>query len=591
MGARGILAALAVLGACVAPAHSFAACQLARIAQLPVTMRRLMPLVPAKINGVDAKLVADTGAFFNLLTPQSVTKFGLRTRPAPYGMERLGGISGSAHVQVATAKEFDVLGARFPNADFFVAAPQLQSVANGLLGQNVLSAADAEYDLADGVIRLFRPKNCRDTALAYWATDRPYSVVRIGRVTRGAPDVIATAEVNGVKIRVLFDTGAARSILKESAARRAGVKREDAGVVAGGLAGGIGRGLKDTWLAYFDSFRIGEEQIKHTRLRIGNIDLPRADMLIGADFFLSHRIYVAYSQEKLYFTYNGGPVFRLDQGQRPRPASTQASSGAEPAAPGSEPTDAAGFTRRGAAFAARHEFSRAIADFTRAAQLEPDNPKHYYDRAMARMGNRQPAQAASDFDRALKLRPGYGPALLQRGRLRLATGDAAGAAADFDAAARRNSQMHLPIAVYYRSAGQFSEAIAQFSQWIAAHPHAPALAGALNGRCRTRALWGRELDKALDDCNESLKLNPRVSAVLDSRGMVYLRLGQIRRAIKDYDTALRLQPKNAWSLYGRGLAELREGKKARGDADLKASAALAPALPALAKRIGLVPRG
>ena len=35
-------------------------------------------------------------------------------------------------------------------------------------------------------------------------------------------------------------------------------------------------------------------------------------MLIGADFFLSHRIYVASSQRKLYFTYNGGPVFNLD---------------------------------------------------------------------------------------------------------------------------------------------------------------------------------------------------------------------------------------------------------------------------------------
>jgi hypothetical protein len=32
------------------------------------------------------------------------------------------------------------------------------------------------------------------------------------------------------------------------------------------------------------------------------------DMIIGADFFLSHRIYVASSQHKLYFTYNGAGV-------------------------------------------------------------------------------------------------------------------------------------------------------------------------------------------------------------------------------------------------------------------------------------------
>ena len=35
---------------------------------------------------------------------------------------------------------------------------------------------------------------------------------------------------------------------------------------------------------------------------MGELDLPHVDMLIGPDFFLSHRIYVASSQHKLYFT-------------------------------------------------------------------------------------------------------------------------------------------------------------------------------------------------------------------------------------------------------------------------------------------------
>jgi hypothetical protein len=33
-------------------------------------------------------------------------------------------------------------------------------------------------------------------------------------------------------------------------------------------------------------------------------------MIIGADFFMAHRIYVARSQGKIYFTYKGGPVFQ-----------------------------------------------------------------------------------------------------------------------------------------------------------------------------------------------------------------------------------------------------------------------------------------
>jgi hypothetical protein len=32
-------------------------------------------------------------------------------------------------------------------------------------------------------------------------------------------------------------------------------------------------------------------------------------MLIGMDFFRAHRIYLARGQQKMYFTYVGGPVF------------------------------------------------------------------------------------------------------------------------------------------------------------------------------------------------------------------------------------------------------------------------------------------
>jgi len=34
-------------------------------------------------------------------------------------------------------------------------------------------------------------------------------------------------------------------------------------------------------------------------------------MLLGADFFMSHRIYVANGRRMIYFTYNGGPVFSV----------------------------------------------------------------------------------------------------------------------------------------------------------------------------------------------------------------------------------------------------------------------------------------
>ena len=46
-------------------------------------------------------------------------------------------------------------------------------------------------------------------------------------------------------------------------------------------------------------------------------------MLIGADFFRAHHVYVARGQGKMYFTYLGGPVFRIPQSTRQAPGAAQ----------------------------------------------------------------------------------------------------------------------------------------------------------------------------------------------------------------------------------------------------------------------------
>src|SRR5262249_28922617 len=52
----------------------------------------------------------------------------------------------------------------------------------------------------------------------------------------------------------------------------------------------------------------------------------------------------------------------------------------------------------------------------------------------------------------------------------------------------------------------------------------PAIAYARNNLCWTRAILG-ELEAALADCNESLRLRPNDAGTLDSRGLIYLKMG------------------------------------------------------------------
>jgi predicted aspartyl protease len=138
-----------------------------------------------------------------------------------------------------------------------------------------------------------------------------YSVLPLETAGRnnGGEHTLAMISINGQPMRAFFDTGANTSFITEHAAAKAGVKTTDPGVTQIGQSQGVDGQLK-TWVASFASIKIGDEEIKNGKLAIGESVANDFDVLIGADFFMAHHVYVANSQGKLYFTYSGGPVFR-----------------------------------------------------------------------------------------------------------------------------------------------------------------------------------------------------------------------------------------------------------------------------------------
>jgi predicted aspartyl protease len=308
----GCVPAIAVaLIATLLPCGSFAGCRRSAF-NLPVTIEGTRPVIAAKFNGESARLLVDSGASFSIISSAAAEQFKLGTGMAPAGFA-VRGIGGTTVPTVATVKQFTLGNVDLPNVEFLVTANEVGTNGGvGLIGQNLLQNWDVEYDLANSMLRLMRDDDCHGVMLAYWLKPgESFTEINIPRPTPREPLTVGSAYINGVKIRVIFDTGASLSILSTRAAERAGVKTDMPGVTDGGLSGGVGRNVMKTYIAPFDSFKFdGGEEIRHTHLRIADINAD-ADMLLGADFFLSHRVFVAQSQNKLYFTYNGGPVFNL----------------------------------------------------------------------------------------------------------------------------------------------------------------------------------------------------------------------------------------------------------------------------------------
>ena len=119
----------------------------------------------------------------------------------------------------------------------------------------------------------------------------------------------------------------------------------------------------------------------------------------------------------------------------------------------------------------------------------------------------------------------------------------------------------------YAGKFQYERAIQDYDQVIKLKPDSFA---AFESRCAARMAL-KQLEAALADCNEALRLQP--GSALQSRGLVNLKFERFDVAIGDFNEALKLEPKNAVALFGRGVARRKRGDVAGGDADIAAARA------------------
>ncbi len=556
-------------------------CQVGRILELPVTMQGLRPIVAAGINGRDAPFILDSGAFFSTISPGVARAFDLPLDNLPPGY-RLRGIGGAADAWVTKVRQFTLAGIDIPNVQFIVGGSEVGQT--GLLGQNVLGLADVEYDLPGGAVRLFRPKDCGRVGMAYWTGGKPSFAVDVEPLSQEQRHTIATVELDGAKLRATFDTGAPTTVISVKAAARAGIRPGDPRLDVAGWSSGLGSRVTRGWTAPFALLRIGSEELHNIRLHVAELPAD-LDMLIGADYFVSHRIYVSNTQHRLYFTYTGGRLFDT-QARLDAAAPIAVAGGRGDAAP----TDAAGFANRGAMYQTQRDLPHAIDDFSRAIELAPKEASYAYRRAVAYLQTGRPALAVQDLDTALTLAPGDPRARLLRAQVALRAGRQAAALADLDvlaAALPRTDMARLEVGQLYASADALPRAIAQYDLWLDTHPADSRRGSAFNARCWARGLAGQDLASARADCNAAVKAVPGNASYLDSRGLVALRLGDLDAAIADYDAALAINARSVWSLYGRGLAERRKGLTDKADQDMAAALAIEPGVAARAKRYGL----
>jgi Flp pilus assembly protein TadD len=126
----------------------------------------------------------------------------------------------------------------------------------------------------------------------------------------------------------------------------------------------------------------------------------------------------------------------------------------------------------------------------------------------------------------------------------------------------------------YRSQSDLDRAIADFDEAIRIDPVRPFLLE-LRGNAW---LAKHDYPKAIADYERALQLNPKLIPAYVGRASAHFAKGELDAAIADYQTAIELNPKGAALYLQRGHVWRRKGDAARAVADYSEALRIAPAL-------------
>jgi tetratricopeptide (TPR) repeat protein len=169
------------------------------------------------------------------------------------------------------------------------------------------------------------------------------------------------------------------------------------------------------------------------------------------------------------------------------------------------PESAADYVSRGNARARKANVNGAIADYTKAIELDPNSADAYHNRGMMRHKKQDADNAIADYSKAIELNPQFTDAYLNRGLL------------------RRNKR-------------ELDSAILDFTKVIELNP--TSVQGYAN-RCHTRT-DARDYAGAIPDCNKALALDPADAELYFTRGNARNGLSQWGAGIADLTKSIKL---------------------------------------------------
>lgn len=223
-------------------------------------------------------------------------------------------------------------------------------------------------------------------------------------------------------------------------------------------------------------------------------------------------------------------------------------------------------------------YAEAIANYSRAIQLNPDLAKAYAFRGVAYNELEKFDLAMADFSKALKLEPNDFSTHNNRGSLYKKFGMSELAIADYSKAISLNPN----VAAFYRNRGssyreleKYEIAIVDLSEAIrldSQNPYGYLLRG--------NTFFSQDKhDLAIADYVTAIQIDPQYEEAYVMRGASLIEQSKFDLALADYAKAIKINPRYTSAFYNRGLAYVDQKKYELAIADFTTVIRLDPKFP------------
>jgi tetratricopeptide (TPR) repeat protein len=214
--------------------------------------------------------------------------------------------------------------------------------------------------------------------------------------------------------------------------------------------------------------------------------------------------------------------------------------------------------------------SRVIEELPHSAK---DRAIAYLFRGRAFNAKHQPELAVSDFTKAIAIDPRLAPAFSERASAYIALQRVDLAISDCTEATVINPTNAIyPTGNAYWRAKQLDKALGEYGDAIRLQPDFPLV---YMNRGLVEAEQGT-MDAAVRDLTEAIQLDPSSTDALYNRGLMYGRMGQLADAIDDFTAVIRANPNEADAYKVRAEAQQELGHPDEAIKDLRRAAELDP---------------